>query len=109
MPLGKYWRSNPLVFSLVPRCHGLWRVAEVDLHAAVDRQACVLGHLGPLQSHVGTTGEAAEGKVMIIARDGVTHGLGTVSGEREEQACHAGLMAMAHHARQVPQLAGVGA
>ena len=22
-PLGKYWRSSPLVFSLVPRCHGL--------------------------------------------------------------------------------------
>src|SRR5205823_7640075 len=23
VPLGKYWRSKPLVFSLVPRCHGL--------------------------------------------------------------------------------------
>ena len=23
MPLGKYWRNKPLVFSLVPRCHGL--------------------------------------------------------------------------------------
>jgi heparanase len=23
VPLGKYWRSSPLVFSLVPRCHGL--------------------------------------------------------------------------------------
>ena len=22
-PLGKYWRSRPLAFSLVPRCHGL--------------------------------------------------------------------------------------
>ncbi len=22
VPLGKYWRSSPLVFSLVPRCHG---------------------------------------------------------------------------------------
>src|SRR5450631_1942006 len=22
-PLGKYWRSNPLVFSLLPRCQGL--------------------------------------------------------------------------------------
>jgi putative transposase len=22
-PLGKYWRSKPLVFSLLPRCHGL--------------------------------------------------------------------------------------
>ena len=24
VPLGKYWRSRPLVFSLVPRCQGLW-------------------------------------------------------------------------------------
>ena len=23
VPFGKYWRSRPLVFSLVPRCHGL--------------------------------------------------------------------------------------
>ena len=23
VPFGKYWRSSPLVFSLVPRCHGL--------------------------------------------------------------------------------------
>jgi putative transposase len=23
VPLGKYWRSRPFVFSLVPRCHGL--------------------------------------------------------------------------------------
>src|SRR5277367_4166803 len=23
VPFGKYWRSNPLVFSLVPRCQGL--------------------------------------------------------------------------------------
>ncbi|SLM43846.1 conserved membrane hypothetical protein [Nitrospira sp. ND1] len=23
VPLGKYWRNKPLVFSLVPRCHGL--------------------------------------------------------------------------------------
>ena len=24
VPLGKYWRIRPLVFSLVPRCQGLW-------------------------------------------------------------------------------------
>ena len=45
VPLGKYWRSSPLVFSLVPRCQG---VAEVHLQAAVDRQLRVLGHLGAL-------------------------------------------------------------
>ena len=24
VPLGKYWRSSPLVFSLLPRCQGEW-------------------------------------------------------------------------------------
>ena len=24
VPLGMYWRSSPLVFSLEPRCQGLW-------------------------------------------------------------------------------------
>src|SRR5450755_4480703 len=24
VPLGKYWRSSPLVFSQVARCHGAW-------------------------------------------------------------------------------------
>ena len=26
--LGKYWRSRPLVFSLVPRCHGVYGSAK---------------------------------------------------------------------------------
>ena len=28
MPLGKYWRSSPLVFSFVPRCQGEWGSAK---------------------------------------------------------------------------------
>ena len=24
VPLGMYWRSSPLVFSLEPRCQGVW-------------------------------------------------------------------------------------
>jgi hypothetical protein len=28
VPLGKYWRSRPLVFSFVPRCHGAWGSAK---------------------------------------------------------------------------------
>ena len=28
VPFGKYWRSNPLVFSSVPRCHGLYGSAK---------------------------------------------------------------------------------
>jgi hypothetical protein len=48
VPFGKYWRSSPLVFSFVPRCHGLpWAVgiAEVDLESGIDAQLGVLGHL----------------------------------------------------------------
>ena len=36
VPLGKYWRSSPLVFSLVPRCHGDGGIAEVDVDAGVE-------------------------------------------------------------------------
>lgn len=28
VPLGKYWRSSPFVFSFVPRCQGLCRSAR---------------------------------------------------------------------------------
>ena len=28
VPLGGYWRRRPLVFSLLPRCHGLRGIAE---------------------------------------------------------------------------------
>ncbi len=33
------------MFSLLPRCHGLLRVTEVDLHTGVDGELDVLGHL----------------------------------------------------------------
>lgn len=48
VPSGKYRRSKPLVFSLLPRCRGLPGVAEVDLQARVDREVCMLRHLGAL-------------------------------------------------------------
>ncbi|MBA3575798.1 MAG: hypothetical protein H0W37_12765 [Pseudonocardiales bacterium] len=38
---GKYWRSSVLVRAALP---GVAWVAEVDLHAGVDREAGVLGH-----------------------------------------------------------------
>ena len=52
MPLGKYCRRRPLLFSFVPRCHGLLpravRVAEVNLQTSVDAQLRVLCNLGTL-------------------------------------------------------------
>jgi hypothetical protein len=44
----KVLAQQPLVFSFVPRCHGLrWAVgiAEVDLESGIDAQLGVLGHL----------------------------------------------------------------
>ena len=77
VPLGKYCRSSPLVFSLVPRCHGL--CAEVDLHARVDLQACVLSHLSSLIPSQRPTQLLRQGDDR--ARDGVAHRIGTMSSE----------------------------
>ena len=48
VPLGKYWRNSPLVFSLVPRCQGDFGFTEVDLNASVDGELGVLGHFSAL-------------------------------------------------------------
>jgi hypothetical protein len=57
VPLGKYWRSRPFVFSLVPRCQGLcgsakntgspvstlnWACADISLPRSQvnDRRSC---------------------------------------------------------------------
>ncbi len=41
--LGKYWRSSPLVFSLVPRCQGDLG-SQKNLDSGVDTELDVLGH-----------------------------------------------------------------
>src|SRR5687768_6833882 len=43
--LGRYWRNGPLVFSLVPRCHGLYGSAKEHPDRESLRQALVLSHL----------------------------------------------------------------
>lgn len=40
--------STLTVFSFVPRCQGLWGVAEVDRQSSLDPQLRVLGHLASL-------------------------------------------------------------
>src|SRR5215213_11213715 len=47
---GRYWRSSPLVFSLLPRCQGLLLpgtlgIAEVDLDTGLVGEPEVFGHL----------------------------------------------------------------
>ena len=48
VPLGKYWRRSPLVFSLVPRCHGDFGVTEVDVDTGINGELGVLGHFSAL-------------------------------------------------------------
>ena len=43
--LGRYWRSRPLVFSLLPRCQGLRGSQKYTWTPVVDRELGVLGHL----------------------------------------------------------------
>ena len=45
VPLGKYWRTKPLVFFVAAALPGTARVAEVDLHVGSDRKALVGMHL----------------------------------------------------------------
>src|SRR5665811_1812002 len=47
VPLGKYWRSRPFVFSLVPRCQGV-RVTEEDRHVGGHPDLFPVAHLHPL-------------------------------------------------------------
>ena len=76
------------------------RITEVDLHARVDLQACMLGHLRPLIPSQRPSQLLGQGGDR--ARDGVAHRLGAMSGERGP-VLHANLVAVARHAGQVEQ------
>src|SRR6202021_510149 len=100
VPLGKYWRSSPLVFSLVPRCHGCKDRRNRLARARLDLEARLLGHLSsliPSQRPAQLLGQCDD-----RARDGVTYRLGAMTGEGGP-VLHGRLVAMARHARQVQQ------
>ena len=48
VPLGKYWRSSPLVFSLLPRCHGACGSQKKIAQSGGDRDLRVRAHLPAL-------------------------------------------------------------
>ena len=48
VPLGKYWRSSPLVFSLEPRCHGACGSQKKIVDVGVDADLLPVAHLGAL-------------------------------------------------------------
>ena len=45
MPFGMYCISSLLVFSLLPRCQGLWGSQEVDLDGGCHLESLVTVHL----------------------------------------------------------------
>jgi hypothetical protein len=98
VPLGKYWRSSPLVFSLVPRCQGLCGSQQVDRQAGIDAQLGVLGHLGALVP--GQRPAQLLGQCLDRVGDGVPDGLGAVPGQRRA-VLDPGLVAVSVHAGQV--------
>ena len=48
MPLGRYWRSSPLVFSLLPRCHGECGSQKYTWMPVCSVNRCVRGQLAAL-------------------------------------------------------------
>src|SRR3954454_2589977 len=64
VPFGKYWRSSPLVFSFVPRCHGLWgSQKETATPASIRSWACWA--ISAPRSHVSDR-RSCSGKVVIV-------------------------------------------
>src|ERR1700733_943416 len=76
------------------------RIAEIDLDASVDLQACVLSHLSSLIPGQRSTQLLRQGDYR--SSNGVAHRLGAMSSECGS-ILHASLVAMIRHARQVQQ------
>src|SRR3974390_2319890 len=101
--IGAFWKIlaqqsvGVLVGAALPWAVG---IAEVDLDASIDLQACVLSHLSsliPSQRPPQLLRQADDRSHNRIA-----HRLGTMSSERGS-VLHASFVAMVPHARQVEQ------
>jgi hypothetical protein len=80
VPFGKHCRSRPLVFSLVPRCHGLCGSQKYTGRPVRIRSWACWAHLGalvPAQRSAQLLGQRCD-----RAGDRVTDRLGAVAGER---------------------------
>jgi hypothetical protein len=100
VPLGKYWRSRRLVFSVRAALPGAVRIAEIDLQTGVDPQLRVLCHfrtLVPGQRPLQLLRQGDDG-----ARDGVADRFGPVPCERGA-VLGAWPQAAPGHGRQVEQ------
>jgi len=84
VPLGKYWRSSPLVFSLVPRCHGEWGSQKIHFDSGVDPDLLPVAHLGSLVPGQRATQAVGQGLDLGRQRGGDLFGFVAV-GQRDQQ------------------------
>jgi hypothetical protein len=91
--LGKYWRSSPLVFSLVPRCHGFAdrRSRSAGRCRFAVARAGPSRHPGP-----GSATGAVAGQRRDRARDRITDCLRSMASERRTVL----------HSRSIPAVLG---
>ena len=87
VPLGRGWRSSPLVFSLIPRCHWLYGSAKKIRIASRMSQALMLGHL--LAPIVRQGLPQQSGHVLEFLREAIpdTPRIRLVRFGQEDQAC----------------------
>ena len=87
VPFGKYWRSRPLVFSLVPRCQGLYGSAKKIWIASRWSQLLVLGHLFPPIVGQGFPQQGRHMPEFLRKALSGTRGIGPVHPGQDDQPC----------------------
>jgi len=106
VPLGKYSRSSPLVFSLVPRSHGEWGVGEEHVHGGREGEPGVGGHLAALvpgqrldqlRGHVGHGGDERVAGGHRVASTGGQGDRDDVAGGALDQRGHRAASGLPDH------------
>ena len=100
VPFGKHCRSSPLVFSFVPRCHGLCgSQKQTATLVSIHSRACWA--ISVPWSQVSDR-RSCSGKLVILARNRVAHRPGVVPGQRRP-VLRTRFATVAVHAGQVQQ------
>lgn len=85
MPFGKYWRTSPLVFSLLPRCQGECGSNEIDLQPSCRLDALVVEHFVALVPGQGPA--QFERQLGERCDQGIPDVLGRVAIRQSNQQC----------------------
>ena len=91
VPLGKYWRSRPLVFSLEPRCHGACGSQKKTSMPASTCDLLPVAHLGALVPGQRAAQRLGQGLHLASERGRDVLGLVAV-GQRDEHRVAAGAL-----------------